>query len=110
MTNNSYRSHCPLRLSMLLLIACSLLTGCSQHPKATSRESLEFIKQVYTACNTQDSKRLASCEERLAELQSEEKISKEEVKSFKRVLEIASKGDWESAQDIAFQFAKDQIR
>ena len=110
MTNSFCISRRPLRLTMLLLIASALLAGCSQHPKATSRESLEFIKQVYTACNTKDSKRLALCDERLAELQAEEKISKEEVKSFKRVLEIASKGDWESAQDIAFQFAKDQIR
>jgi len=110
MTNSFSISHRSFRLSILLLIVFSLLAGCSQHPKATSRESLEFIKQVYTACNTKDSKRLALCEKRLAELQSEDKISKEEVKSFRRVLEIASKGDWESAQDIAFQFAKDQIR
>jgi hypothetical protein len=50
------------------------------------------------------------CEERLAELESEGKISKEEIKSFKRVLEIAGKGEWESAQAIALQFAQDQVR
>jgi len=110
MTNSFSILHRSFRLSTLFLIVSTLIVGCSQHPKATSRESLEFIKQVYTACNTKDSKRLALCEKRLAELQSEDKISKEEVKSFRRVLEIASKGDWESAQDIAFQFAKDQIR
>ena len=110
MTNSFSISQRSFRLSTMFLIASTLLTGCSQHPKATSRESLEFIKQVYTACNTKDSKRLALCVERLAELQSEEKISKEEVKSFKRVLEIAAKGEWESAQDLAFQFAQDQIR
>jgi len=53
---------------------------------------------------------LAACEERLAELQSEEKISEEEIKSFQRVLAIASKGDWESAQDLALCFAKDQVQ
>jgi len=110
MTNSFYISRRTYRLSMFLLIASTLLAGCSRHPKATSRESMDFIKQVYTACNTKDLKRLALCEERLAELQSEEKISKEEVKSFKRVLEIALKGQWESAQDIAYQYAKDQIR
>ena len=102
------RSGC--RLAVMLTVVLSLFVGCSRHPKATSRESLDFIKQVYTACNTKDAKRLATCEKRLAELQSGEKISKEEIKSFKRVLEIASKGDWESAQNIALQAAKDQVR
>ncbi len=88
----------------------SLFAGCRQHPKATSRESLEFIKQVYTACNTKNAQRLAACKERLAELQLEEKVSKEEIKSFQRVLAIASNGDWDSAQNLAFQFAKDQVR
>jgi len=95
---------------LLLIVVLSLLSGCSRHPKATSRESLDFIKQVYTACNTKNTKRLAACEERLVELQSEEKISQAEIKSFTQLLEIASKGDWESAQDIALQYAKDQVR
>lgn len=71
---------------------------------------MDFIKQVYTACYTKNSKRLANCEERLAELEAEGKISKEEIKSFKRVLEIARTGKWESAQAIALQFAQDQVR
>jgi hypothetical protein len=94
----------------MLVAVLSLLAGCRQHPKATSRESLDFIKQVYTACNTKNAKRLSACEERLAELQAQEKISKVEIKSFQRVLGIASKGEWESAQLLALQFAKDQIR
>lgn len=98
------------RCVVILMAHLSLFAGCTQHPKATSRESLEFIKQVYTACNTKNAKRLAACEERLAQLESEEKISKEEIKSFQRVFAIASNGDWESAQNLAFQFAKDQVR
>lgn len=98
------------QFGILLLIASAFCAGCSQHPKATSRESLDLIKQVYTACNTKNAKRLAACEERLAELESEGKISKEEVKSFRKVLEVASKGDWESAQTIAMKYARDQIR
>jgi len=98
------------RCAVMLIAVLSLFAGCSQHPKASSRESLEFIQQVFTACNTKNAKRLAACEERLVKLQAEEKISKEEIKSFERVLAIASKGDWESAQDIALCFAKDQAR
>jgi len=95
---------------MMILVALILIAGCGRHPRATSRESLEFIKQVYTACNTKDSKRLATCKERLLELQLKENISKEEVKSFERLLETASQGEWETAQNAALQFARDQVR
>jgi len=110
MKNKLFFSNSTCRLAVMLIVLISAFAGCSRHPKATSRESLEFIKQVYTACNTKDSKRLAVCELRLAELQSESKISEDESKSFRRVLDIASKGDWKSAQYKAFQFAKDQVR
>ena len=95
---------------VILITALSLSIGCRQNPKATTRESLEFIKQVYTACNTKDTKRLTACEARFSELKSNEKISKAEIKSFQRVLDMASKGEWGSAQDLALQFAKDQVR
>ncbi|AMV31568.1 hypothetical protein VN12_05575 [Pirellula sp. SH-Sr6A] len=107
----SNRGSIPLwRHSVLLVIAAILLGGCSQHPKATSKESLEFIKQVYTACNTKNQKRLAECVERLAELESEGKVSGEEITSFKKVLEMAGEGEWESAQTMALRFASDQVR
>jgi hypothetical protein len=98
------------RYSILLVIAAVLLGGCSKHPKATSRESLDFIKQVYTACNTKNSKRLVECVERLSELESEGKVSSEEIKSFKRILDMAGKGEWDSAQTLALKFASDQVR
>jgi len=99
-----------LLIGTSLLIVASLFVGCSQHPKATSRDSMDLIKQVYTACNTKNAKRLSACEERLAALESEGKVSKEEVKSFRKVLDLAGKGEWESAQTMAMQYAKDQIR
>jgi predicted component of type VI protein secretion system len=98
------------RLGVFLLVSSAFVSGCNRHPKATTRESMDFIKQVYTACNTKNSKRLASCEVRLAELESDGKISREEIASFKRVLEIAAKGEWESAQTIALKYAQDQVR
>ena len=110
MTNSLQTQGRAYRIGILLLIGASLMVGCSRHPKATSRDSLDFIKQVYTACNTKNTKRLAACEERLAELESEGKISKEEVKSFRKVLDLAGKGEWESAQTMALKYAQDQIR
>ncbi len=110
MTSNFQTLGRVCQFGFLLLIGSSLFAGCSRHPNATSRESMEFIKQVYTACNTKNAKRLALCKDRLAELESEGKISKEEIKSFKIVLDLAGKGEWESAQSMAMKYAQDQIR
>ena len=110
MTNRVQTKRNAYPIVTLLLIGASLFVGCSQHPKATSRDSLDLIKQVYTACNTKNAKRLAACEEQLAALESEGKISKQEVKSFRKVLDLAGKGDWDSAQTMALKYAKDQIR
>ena len=98
------------RLSLTLIFVLALFMGCSQHPKATTRDAMDFIKQVYTACNTKNSKRLAACEERMIELESANKISKDEIKSFRRVLDMAAKEDWEASQALALQYAHDQVR
>jgi hypothetical protein len=93
-----------------ILSVAITVSGCSKYPKVTSHDSLDFIKQVYTASNTKNVVRLAACKERLAVLESEGKISDEEFESFKQVLEFASNGDWERAQSMALQFAQDQVR
>jgi hypothetical protein len=99
----------------LLLMACSLLatvilTGCSRHPQATSRESMEFIKQVYTACNTKNESRLAECEKKLSKLKEAKQVGEREVKSFEIILKLAREAQWKQAQNIAMQFAQDQVR
>jgi Sec-independent protein translocase protein TatA len=97
------------QLIAIMLLAMAVF-GCSKYPKATSRESMDFIKQVYTACNTKKVERLAACKERLAELESEQKISTPEIQSFEHILELASQGDWETAQSMALKLAQDQVR
>ena len=107
------RFQIPRRVTLFvvaILVTSAFCMGCNKHPKATTRDSLEYIKQVYTACNTKNAKRLAACEERLVELESESKISQQEIKSFRIVLETANKGDWESAQTMALKYAQDQVR
>ncbi|MDX1924867.1 MAG: hypothetical protein SFV81_00030 [Pirellulaceae bacterium] len=93
-----------------MMLFMMVVFGCSRYPKATSRESMDFIKQVYTACNTKNEGRLAACKEHLAELESEQKITAPELQSFKQILELASKGDWETAQSMALKMAQDQVR
>jgi len=93
---------------LICLIAAILLQGCGRHPKATSRDSLDFIKQVYTACNTKSLKRLAECERRFADLKEAGKMSTAEAKSFQEILEMAKDAKWDVAQGKAMQFARDQ--
>ena len=86
------------------------MTGCREHPRVTSRESLDFIKQVYTACNTRNGERLSACRKKLDELVSEGQLSEAEQQSFRGILSSAESGDWESAQRSSLQFARDQLR
>ena len=100
--------------SRMLVAACALLLaiicGCREHPRVTSRESLDFIKQVYTACNTRNPARLAACQTKLQELVAEGQLSESEQASFRSILDSAQSGDWEAAQRSSLQFARDQVR
>lgn len=103
-----------MRNKTILFLACVVyvtgLAGCGSYPKVTSRESLDFIKQVYTACNTRNAKRLMACEMQLETLSRSGKISNEEMVAFGKVIELAKNEDWDEAQNQALKFAKDQVR
>lgn len=93
----------------LLAFSC-LLFGCGSYPKVTSRESLDFIKQVYTACNTRNSTRLAECEKQLVTMTNDGKIGTVEADAFRKLIDLAKNDRWEEAQNVALKFAQDQIR
>ena len=93
----------------LVLFFC-LFLGCGSYPEVSSRESLDLIKQVYTACNTRDVKRLAECEKQLEKLRLSGKIGTSEIDAFRKSLDLAKNGNWEEAQNQALKFAQDQIR
>lgn len=94
----------------LLVLALASFVGCREHPRVTSRESLDLIKQVYTACNTRNEKRLTACRTQLSALVAEGQLSEAEQKSFEGILSTAESGDWDSAQRSSLQFARDQVR
>lgn len=96
------------RYSVLMLVL--LLAGCREHPQVTSRESLDFIKQVYTACNTRSAERLSACNRKLDELVAQGQLSEAEQNSFRGILSSAQAGDWDAAQRSSLQFARDQVR
>lgn len=93
---------------MCLLMCC--LAGCREHPRVTSAESLEFIKQVYTACNTKNSERLTACRSKFDELISQGQLGPAEQESFRKILGMAEAGEWQEAERSSLQFARDQIR
>lgn len=114
-SNNSYLAAIKLsarRLTLGLgvgLMLCSMM-GCREHPRVTSRESLDFIKQVYTACNTRNQERLTVCRQKLDELAASGELSEAEQESFRSIISSAESGDWASAQRSSLQFARDQMR
>lgn len=97
----------------IIVMSCAVLLltwGCSSYPTVTSPESQDFIKQVYTACNTKNSERLARCSERLAELTKDQMVTKDEAVAFERIINLAKTGDWSAAQQRTLDFAQRQVR
>lgn len=103
-------THAPRRWLAGAVLGLACLSGCREHPQVTSRESLDFIKQVYTACNTRSADRLTACRSKLDTMVAEGQLSEAEQNSFREILSTAESGDWESAQKSSLQFARDQVR
>jgi len=92
-----------------LALAIVWWPGCRQYPPVRSRESLDLIKLVYTACNTKDAARLARAERDVEKLRGEGKLSKAEDEVFTKIIELGKNGEWAEAEKRAFRFAQDQI-
>jgi hypothetical protein len=105
-------SRSPWRTSVIALgwVILLITAGCRNYPEVTTAESQEFIKQVYTACNTQNVERLTRCSERLRELATDQKVSPSEAAAFERIIKLAQAGDWPAAQQHALEFAQRQVR
>lgn len=101
-----------VRLSLLgfMVAILSLSGGCRQYPPVTSRESLDTIKEVYTACNTKNLSRVSRCEEKISTLVQEGKMDSAEAGHFRDILDLAKQSRWEEAQTQALRYAKDQVR
>lgn len=102
-------SKATLKICTVSLIAI-MLAGCRDHPRVTSRESLDLIKQVYTACNTRNTERLSKCKQAISELSENGQLSEAEKSSFQSIVDLAEAGDWQTAQAESLQFARDQVR
>ena len=85
------------------------MPGCKKYPPVSSKESLELMKLLYSACNTRDTERLERVEKGVTELAAEGKMTDEEKKTFDQIIGWARAGKWEKAEDAAFKFAKDQV-
>lgn len=108
---NRSRLRWMLGLLAVLLFAVLLVwwPGCRTYPPVRSRESLDLIKLVYTACNTKDAARLANAEKAVEKLRADGKLSEQEDKAFTRIIGLAKGGDWATAEKEALRFAQDQV-
>ncbi len=91
-------------------IGLLVLAGCNTQPRATSAESMDLIKQVYTACNTKNLERLDAAEVKLKLLVEQQLISTPEQEEFEAIVAIARERKWEESQRRALAFAEAQVR
>ncbi|MBA4191683.1 MAG: hypothetical protein C0467_27200 [Planctomycetaceae bacterium] len=107
------RSNSRWLVGVLVLLTIPLVViwwpGCRQYPAVTSKESLEAMKLLYSACNTRDPVRLGQVEQRVEKLVREGKMTPAESASFGRIVAMARAGNWQEAEDAAFKFAQDQV-
>ncbi|HAC92413.1 MAG TPA: hypothetical protein DCF63_17555 [Planctomycetaceae bacterium] len=87
-----------------------LLSGCHQQPEVNSREAMDLIKQVYTACNTKNAQRLSDSQKQFNQLLEEKLLSPAEESAFRKIFQLAQDDQWEAAQDQALSFAQAQVR
>jgi hypothetical protein len=80
-----------------------------QPPKATSREAQDHIKRLYTACNRKDPAQLAAVAHKVEEFAAAGTLTEAEEAHFRSIIGMAVAGDWASAEDAAFRFAKAQV-
>lgn len=105
----AWRVFAGVLLLAALVFVVGLWSGCRQYPPVTSREALNLVRQLNTACNTKDLQRLAEVERRLAELDRQGKLSAAEKTGFEKVIGQAKAGKWEEAETAAFKVAQDQV-
>ncbi len=103
-------SHRVLRVLIAILACIFIFPGCRSQPRATSAESMDLIKQVYTACNTKNIERLDRAEAMLKTLIDQQLISGAEQVEFESILTQAREGKWDVAQRRALAFAEAQVR
>lgn len=96
--------------AVLCILVMLLLVGCNPQPRATTAESMELIKQVYTACNTKNTERLEKAEAKLKTLVDQQLISEDERVEFESIIVQAREGQWEKAQHRALSYAEAQVR
>jgi len=80
------------------------------YPEVSSRESLQLMKLLYSACNTKDTTRLNKVETDLKKLIAQGKVSEVEQTAYIKIITMAKEGNWKEAEAASFRFAEDQVR
>jgi hypothetical protein len=99
-----------IMLVLALIAAYLWWPSFKTYPEVTSRESLQLMKLLYTACNTQDVNRLNKVEADLQKLVTAKKMTTTEQDAFTRNITLAKNGAWKDAEKASFKFAQDQVR
>lgn len=95
-------------LALLAVVPIKWWLARPIYPPVSSGTSLVLIKQLYTACNTKNTKLLDKFEERLLREHQGRQITDEELANFREIAAVARAGDWETSMKSAYRFAKDQ--
>lgn len=100
-----------LALVLVLVLGTSLgSTGCSQPPKLSSKQGVRILQALRTACNSQDTERLARVETALAKAVEAGEVTESEREAFAQIIDWAKRGDWGQANAACKRFERVQVR
>jgi len=84
------------------------ILGCERYPTIQSKDTVRIVKQLYTACNTQNSERLAKVRAEFDRVTAAGTWSGAERDKVESILKQAEAGDWANAAQRALEFLKAQ--
>jgi hypothetical protein len=95
-----------------LMIGAGLLTiaGCEQMPAASSAKTVQILATLRTAISVKSADRIAEIRGRIEELHSKNELNDRENEVLVKILDMATNGDWGSAEQLCHRFQRAQIQ
>jgi TolA-binding protein len=84
--------------------------GCERMPAASSAKTVQVLAALRTAISVKSPERIEEMRQRIEEMHGQQELNDQEFEMMTRIIDMASSGDWKSAEQLCHRFQKAQIR
>lgn len=75
-------------------------------PAVTSAETMHLLTALRTACSAERPEALEDVRQRVEEAWEDQRLTEAEYRKIVQIIEMATGGDWEAAEQACFRFQK----